>query len=201
MGKRQKPQTGGKPLARLSKSIVKEVAQYAQLLGGGLAKPSRKFMGEMLLGLTLSGGVMLSQAARRLVSFEDITFHALHKKLCRGLKSSGWCAMDAQWNYLEHVKMFLPSSAVIACDLGDITKPRSRKMPGLRTVRDGSTGALKKGWWLVEIEAVCRRGPHLALWLELFSVARGSYKSQRTTVESAITFIVERIGRGQCVPR
>jgi hypothetical protein len=68
-------------------------------------------------------------------------------------------------------------------------------MPGLRTVRDGSTGKLGKGWWLVEIEAVFgKKGRHLPLWLELFSVGRRGYKSQRDLVQRAVETVVRHIG-------
>ena len=129
---------------------------------------------------------MLSEAARCLAPFESATFHALHKRLCGGLRSAGWCAADVQDNYLALADAFLPVTAVIACGYGDITKPRSRKMPGLRTVRDGSSSVLRNGW--------CKYGRHAPLLLELFSVGWGAYKSQRTMIEAVITFIAKRIG-------
>ncbi|MCI0406022.1 MAG: transposase, partial [candidate division Zixibacteria bacterium] len=52
------------------------------------------------------------------------------------------------------------------------------------------------GWWLIEIEAIFgKKGRHLPLWLELFSVARRGYKSQRTLVQKAIGELVSHIGR------
>jgi hypothetical protein len=144
----------------------------------------------------MAGNVMLSEIARKLVPFRGITFHALHKALCRGLKSPRWAAWPIQERYLKQVCTSLGRERVIACDLGDITKPRVRRMPGIQTVHDGSTGELKKGWWLLEMEAI--HGPgrkHLPLWLELFSVSRRGYKSQWMIIEKAIRTVVEGIGR------
>jgi hypothetical protein len=150
----------------------------------------------MMLGLTMSGSVMLSEVARKLHGLRAITFHALHKGLCRGLKSRGWSALPMQERYLQQIRPVLPSNALIAFDLGDVTKPRARKMPGLRTVMDGSEGGLKKGWLLIEVEAIFgKKGRHLPLWLELFSVGRRGYKSQRALVEQAITTIVRHLGK------
>jgi hypothetical protein len=148
----------------------------------------------MTLGLTMSGSVMLSEVARKLKPLKTIRFHALHKGLCRGLKSQQWSALPVQEAYLGQAAGLIPSNRFIACDLGDITKPSAHKMPGLRIVRDGSTGQLKKGWWLVEIEAIFGKGNHLPLWLELFSVSRKGYKSQRAMVEAAISTIIRFIG-------
>ena len=184
------------PLARLSKAIVSQVGSFTQTLGEACPKPSRKFIHRMTLGLVMSGSVLLSEAARKLQPLRAISFHASHKGLCRGLKSRRWAALPVQEAYLRFVAPFLPRKRIIACDMGDITKPSGRKMPGLRTVRDGSTGRLKKGWWLVEIEAFFGKGMHLPLWLELFSVNRRCYKSQRSMVEDAITMLVRCLGTG-----
>ena len=182
------------PHHRLSKAILSQVGQFVQTLGEACPKPSRKFLYGMTLGLAMSGDVKLSEVARKLKPLKTIRFHALHKGLCRGLKSKQWSALPVQESYLRRATDIVPSNRFIACDLGDITKPSARKMPGLRTVRDGSTGRLKKGWWLVEIEAVFGKGKHLPLWLELFSVSRKGYKSQRAMVEAAISTIIRFIG-------
>ena len=182
------------PHHRLSKAILSQVGQFVQTLGEACPKPSRKFLYGMTMGLAMSGSVVLSEVARKLKPLKTIRFHALHKGLCRGLKSKQWSALPVQESYLRQAAGIVPSNRLIACDLGDITKPSARKMPGLRTVRDGSTGILKKGWWLVEIEAVFGKGKHLPLWLELFSVSRKGYKSQRAMVEAAISTIIRFIG-------
>lgn len=182
------------PHHRLSKAILSQVGQFVQTLGEACPKPSRKFLYGMTLGLAMSGSVLLSEVARKLKPLKTIRFHALHKGLCRGLKSKQWSALPVQEAYLGQAAGLIPGKRFIACDLGDITKPSARKMPGLRIVRDGSTGQLKKGWWLVEIEAIFGKGKHIPLWLELFSVSRRGYKSQRAMVEASISTIIRFIG-------
>jgi hypothetical protein len=182
------------PLTRLSKAILSQVGEFVQTLGEACPKPSRKFLYEMTLGLTMSGSILLSEVARKLKALKPITFHALHKGLCRNLKSKRWSALPVEQGYLKKVAKHLAANTFVAVDLGDITKPRARKMPGLRTVRDGSTKTLKKGWWLVEIEAIFGKGNHLPLWLELFSVSRKGYKSQRFLIQQAIATLVQHLG-------
>jgi hypothetical protein len=149
----------------------------------------------MTLGLALAGNVMLSEVGRKLAPFRGITFHALHKGLCRGLKSPRWAAWPVQESYLDYVRKSLGKERVIACDLGDIPKPRVRRMPGIQTVRDGSTGEFKRGWHLLEVEAIVGKGKrHIPLWLELFSVSRRGYKSTWTIIEKGIRTVVECVG-------
>lgn len=183
------------PPIRLSKAILSQVGSFVHTLGEACPKPSRKFLYQMTLGMSMSGSVLLSEVARKLKPLKSIRFHALHKGLCRNLKSKQWSALPVEEAYLKEVSRHLPGNAFVAVDLGDITKPRARKMPGLRTVRDGSTSTLKKGWWLVEIEAIFGKGKHhLPLWLELFSVGRRGFKSQRFLVQQAIAVLVQHLG-------
>jgi Transposase DDE domain len=181
---------------RLSQEIITDFRCAIQTVGAGCPKPSQKFLWSVTLGLAMAGNVMVSEVARKLIPFRGITFHALHKGLCRGLKSPRWGAWPVQEAYLKQAGRHLGRNRVIACDLGDITKPRVRRMPGIQTVRDGSTGQMKKGWWLLEIEAMHGQGrKHLPLWLELFSVSRRGYKSQWVLIEKAIRTLVEQMGR------
>jgi len=181
--------------SRLSRVIITGIRANVQKLVEGIPKPSQRFLVGMLLGLVMAEGIMLSEVARRLLNFRGITFHALHKGLSRGLKSTQWGAMAVQEAYLRTVKQKLGKERLIACDLGDITKPGASDMPGLKTVRDGSTGELKKGWHLLEIEAITgKKKRHVPLWLELFSVGRRGYKSTWAVIEAAIRELVEQIG-------
>ena len=83
------------PSHRLSKAIVSQVGEFVQTLGEDCAKPSRKFLRAMLLGMAMSGSVLLSESTRKIKSLTTLTFHAQHKKLCRGLKSKQWAAERA----------------------------------------------------------------------------------------------------------
>jgi hypothetical protein len=178
---------------QLSTHLITKIQGYGFALSGKIPRPSRKFLCGMMLGLVMADCVFLSEIARELHHFRDITFHALHKGLCQNLKSPQWAVGPVQEAYLKHVSSTLKNDAVIACDLGDITKPSARKMPGLKTVRDGSTGELRKGWWLMEIEAVMGK-KHVPLWLELFSVGRRPYKSTWMAIEAAVVSVVKQLG-------
>ena len=181
---------------KVSKQILAGLDGGIQTIAGRVPKPSQKFLRRMLLGMTLAGSVLLSEVARQPVASHGITFHAAHKQLSSNLKSAQWGAVAVQNAYLEGASEHLDKDRMIAVDLGDITKLYARKMPQLSTVRDGSTGALKKGWWLLEAEALT--GPkhqrHVPLWLELFTIGKRKYQSIWTVIENAIRSMAGRIG-------
>jgi hypothetical protein len=64
----------------------------------------------------------------------------------------------------------------------------------MATVRDGSTGQLKSGWWLLEVEAINKFNKHIPLWLELFSVSQKKFKSFRYVTEKAIFHLATLLG-------
>jgi hypothetical protein len=57
----------------------------------------------------------------------------------------------------------------ITLDLSDIAKPLATKMDYLASVRDGSTGQLVNGYWLVELYASVSRKNPVPILLEPFS--------------------------------
>jgi hypothetical protein len=181
---------------RLSKKILAGLTAGIQKVAAKCPKPSRTFLRRMLLGMMMAGSVLLSEVARQPVASRGITFHATHKGLSAGLKSPRWGAMSVQDGYLKEASRILDKDRFIAVDLGDITKPRSRKMPQIQTVRDGSTGELKKGWWLLEAEALTgkKHRRHVPLWLELFTIGKRKYQSTWTVIENAVGSLVRQIG-------
>lgn len=181
---------------KVSKQILAGLKGSIQRISQAIAKPSQKFLQRMLLGMTMAGSVMLSEVARQPVAAHGITFHAAHKQLSANLKSTQWGAWAVQKAYMDMASSHLDRDRLIAVDLGDITKLYAKKMPQLSTVRDGSTGELKKGWWLLEAEALTgsKHQRHVPLWLELFTIGKRKYQSIWTVIENAIHSMVERIG-------
>ena len=181
---------------KVSKQILARLTESAQKISDSIAKPSQRFLKRMLLGMTVAGSVLLSEVARQPVAAHGISFHAAHKQLSHNLKSTQWGAVAVQNAYLDEASLHLDNDRMIAVDLGDITKLYARKMPQLSTVRDGSTGELKKGWWLLEAEALtgAKHQRHVPLWLELFTIGKRKYQSIWTVIENAVRSMVDRIG-------
>ena len=74
----------------------------------------------------------------------------------------------------------------IILDLSDIAKPLARKMDYLATVRDGSSGQLVNGYWLVELYASLSRKNPVPMVLEPFSHEEPCSAGQNPVVFNAV---------------
>ena len=178
---------------KMSETIIQQLTGYVNCLTADCYKPTKKLFKDVLLGMVTSKNVMVSEIARPFYN-NAISFRAVHKRLARGISNLRWNWESIHKNYLKQVSPSIKENTLIAVDIGDITKTRAKKMPKMTTVRDGSTGLLKKGWWLVEIEAMAKKGKHIPLWLQLFSVNQKKFKSFRYVVEHSISQLVNILG-------
>jgi len=178
---------------KLSNVIIQQLTGYVNCLTDGCYKPTQKLFKNVLWGMIASKNVMVSEITRSVLA-NTTTFRAVHKRLCSGISNNRWSESVVHKNYLRQISASIKKNTLIAVDIGDITKTRAKKMPKMTTVRDGSTGLLKKGWWLVEVEAMNKMGKHIPLWLELFSVKQKRFKSFRYVVENAISQLVKILG-------
>jgi len=80
----------------------------------------------------------------------------------------------------------------IILDLSDIAKPLARKMEYLATVRDGSSGELVNGYWLVELYASLSRKNPVPIVLEPFSHEEPCSPGQNPVVRNAVHTVFER---------
>jgi hypothetical protein len=86
---------------------------------------------------------------------------------------------------------FFRDDTPIILDLSDIAKPFAKKMDYLATVRDGSTGKLVNGYWLVELYASLGRKNPVPVLLEPFSHEEPDSPGQNPVVIKAVRKIFE----------
>ena len=97
-------------------------------------------------------------------------------------------------NFENNVKQVLPEvwlpyfqdDTAITLDLSDLTKPLAKKMDYLATVRDGSTGELINGYWLLEIYASLSCKNPVPILLEPFSHEEPCSPGQNPVVLAAV---------------
>ena len=89
---------------------------------------------------------------------------------------------------------FIKDDTPIILDLSDLAKPYAKKMDYLATVRDGSTGELVNGYWLVELYASLSRKNPVPVLLEPFSHQEPEGPGQNPVVIKAIHKIFELTG-------
>ena len=83
----------------------------------------------------------------------------------------------------------------IILDLSDVAKPLAKKMDYLATVRDGSTGKLVNGYWLVEVYASLSCKNPVPILLEPFSHEEPYSPGQNPVVLKAVHKIFKLTGK------
>jgi hypothetical protein len=86
---------------------------------------------------------------------------------------------------------FMQDETPIILDLSDIAKPLAKKMEYLATVRDGSSGQLVNGYWVVELYASVSCKNPVPIMLEPFSHEEPCSPGQNPIVLNAVHKVFE----------
>ena len=169
----------------LMESVSANLHGFLKNTGKNLSLPDKKFLRDAVIGLLRSGKPIVCQMARHLPDQRTKFLSRLDRLEAHLVKNNDFgskvkAALPQAW--LPFVQDYTP----IILDLSDIAKPFAEKMDYLATVRDGSTGQLVNGYWLVELYAsLSRRNPAPVL-LEPFSHEQPYSPGQNPVVLAAV---------------
>lgn len=148
----------------LMESLSSNLHGFLDQIQGNLSVPEKKFLRDGFIGLVRAGHPIVCQMARE-VPNQGSKYTTRVKRLDLHLTDEN--------DFDDRVKERLPTLWVplvredtpIILDLSDIAKPLATQMDYLATVRDGSTGKLVNGYWLVEMYAsIGRKIPFRSFW-------------------------------------
>jgi len=174
----------------LMDSISSNLHSFLKQIGKNLSVPDKKFLRDGLIGLIRSGKPVVCQMARHLPNQQTKFLSRLDRLESHLTKDSDFdnkIKAELPANWLPFIKDDTP----IILDLSDIAKPFAKKMDYLATVRDGSTGQLVNGYWLVELYASLSRKNPVPILLEPFSHEEPDSPGQNPVVIKAIHKIFE----------
>ena len=183
----------------LMEAVSANLNSFLQPIGENLSKPQKKFLHDGLIGLLRAGRPIVCRMARKLPDRRT-------KFLSRLDRMEG--NLNRQSDIDEKLKAALPElwlplvrdDTPIILDLSDIAKPLARKMDYLATVRDGSTGQLVNGYWLVELYASVSRKNPVPILLEPFSHEQPLCRGQNPVIIDAVREVFDLTeGRGVLV--
>ncbi len=174
----------------LMESISSNLHNFLKKTAKNLSLPDKKFLRDGFIGLLRAGQPIVCQMARRLPNQRTKFISRLDRLDQHLVKDS---------NFDNNVKEALPQlwlpyfqdDTPIILDLSDIAKPFAKKMDYLATVRDGSTGELVNGYWLVELYASLSRKNPVPVLLEPFSHEEPYSPGQNPVVLKAVHKIFE----------
>jgi hypothetical protein len=177
----------------LMESISSNLHNYLKKIGNNLSVPDKKFLRDSLVGLIRCGEPIVCQMARHLPNQRTKFLSRLDRLESHLVTDSGFdnkikSVLPGIW------LPFIQDDTPIILDLSDIAKPLAKKMDYLATVRDGSTGELVNGYWLVELYASLTRKNPVPVLLEPFSHEEPYSPGQNPVVLAAVDKIFELTG-------
>jgi hypothetical protein len=177
----------------LMESISSNLHGFLKKITHNLSVPDRKFLRDGLIGLIRSGKPIVCQMARQLPNQRTRFLSRLDRLEDHLVKHSNFDSkIKAE---LPQVWLaFIKDDTPIILDLSDIAKPFAKQMDYLATVRDGSTGKLVNGYWVVELYASLSRKNPVPVLLEPFSHEEPYSPGQNPVVLAAVHKIFELTG-------
>ena len=169
----------------LMESISSNLHGFLKTIGNNLSVPDKKFLRDSLIGLLRCGKPVVCQMARQLPDQRTKFLSRLDRLEAHLVKDSDFD--DKLKNASPQVWLpFVQEDTPIILDLSDLAKPLAKKMDYLATVRDGSTGELVNGYWLVELYASLSRKNPVPVLLEPFSHEEPCSPGQNPVVLAAV---------------
>ncbi len=174
----------------LMESISSNLHNFLKIIGNNLSVPDKKFLRDSTIGLIRCGKPIVCQMARHLPNQRTRFLSRLDRLEAHLVKESEFD--DEVKSALPEVWLpFVHDDTPIILDLSDIAKPLAKKMDYLATIRDGSTGELVNGYWLVELYASLSRKNPVPVLLEPFSHQEPYSPGQNPVVLAAVDKIFE----------
>jgi hypothetical protein len=174
----------------LMESVSANLHNFLKNIGKNLSLPDKKFLRDGVIGLLRSGKPIVCQMARHLPDQRTKFLSRLDRLEAHLVNNSDFdnkvkAALPQAW------LPFVQDDTPIILDLSDIAKPFAEKMDYLATVRDGSTGELVNGYWLVELYASLSRKNPVPVLLEPFSHEEPYSAGQNPVVLAAVDKILK----------
>jgi hypothetical protein len=177
----------------LMESISSNLYNFLKIIGNNLSLPDKKFLRDSTIGLIRCGQPIVCQMARHLPNQQTKFVSRLDRLDQHLLKNS-----DFDNNVKEALPrvwlLYFRDDTPIILDLSDLAKRLAKKMDYLATVRDGSTGELVNGYWLLELYASLSRKNPVPILLEPFSHQEPYSPGQNPVVLEAIHKVFELTG-------
>ena len=167
--------------------------EFAKKMAEGFGKIQRNFIRQMLLGITKSESVLLTEIARN--SINGVMVKKSVERFSRQLRK--FDSEKFEKNRIDLTVEILPENKMYLVDDSEVVKPCAKKMELLEYVRDGSDGGkLKPGYHLSEIVAVDKNRQPVSVFSKLYSVAETRFESANTITQQAISKVVKTVGNG-----
>ncbi len=170
-----------------------KLSMFSGNLSHALPKTARRFVNEMVYGVTCHQSVLLSEVTRSLG--EPIPFIKTENRLCRQLKRPG-LGSSVRSAVLREGSSRIDDDTLIILDISDIAKKYARKMEHLARVRDGSEGVIANGYWTMNVAGASVGNKQIIpLYGELYSQNSSDFISENHEILQAVALVSEAVDR------
>lgn len=179
-------------ISQINYKLQEQIKNFSGKLSGGLNKTGGRFIAQAIYGILKRKSVRLSNIARSLN--ESIPLIKTENRLSRQLNREGLDTCISK-SIIEESSKRIKKETLLVLDLSDIRKNYAEKMEYLTKVRDGSTGEIVKGYWLLEIIGFNKKQSELLpLYSELYSSISPKFVSENVEIFDAIDLVRDSIG-------
>lgn len=173
--------------------VKRKAISLLNKLKSELSRPIKKFILEMTLGMQMTGSCNANLIAGVLQEETEVK-HTI-KRLHRMLLNSKILRLANKLSLKQAAKK-ISEATILALDGGDISHQYGKKFEKAATVRDGSSGELRSGYWLNQISGynpgVKETFPVL---LSIYSTLEEGFKSANNETFKIADKVVDRIGK------
>jgi hypothetical protein len=172
--------------------VKKKAYSLISKLDSEISKPIKKFILEMSFGMLMTGSSNANLIASKLKESEVIR-HTL-KRLQRMLLHSQILRLGNKLSLVESLKKIC-SETILALDGGDISHQYGKKFEKSAKVKDGSSGELRRGYWLNQVSGYNPSTREtFPILLNIYSVLESGFKSVNTETFKIAESLVNKIG-------
>ena len=179
----------------ITNEMKRESVNFSKKMSKGLSKPNKKFIGDMIYGISASKDIKISKIAGQL--HESIKLDNTIERLCLHLESFD-AKEKTNENYYKHIRTMIPDYPIGIFDDSDITKIYGKKFEDLDLVKDGSAlkEIYKPGYHMCNAVVLTKNMKQPApVYSKVYSSKSKDFKSANTETYKSIDAFRECVKR------
>ncbi len=174
-------------------SLKRKIVNFSKKICKGTSKPVMKFITDMFVGISECQKVHLSDIARALK--ENISLKKTIERLSRNLSNIPEMHKIFE-NYLKEINEDINDRSIVIIDGSEVVKPASKALEKMCQVRDGSTGEIKEGYWMLEMMILSNKHKMpLPIYSKIYSTKEKDYVSEDDEVLKGLKQIEKKVSK------
>ena len=179
----------------ITNEMKRESVNFSKKMSKGLSKPNKKFIGDMIYGISASKDIKITKIAGQL--HEKIKIDNTIERLCLHLERFD-DKDKINENYYKHIRTMIPDYPIGIFDDSDITKEYGKKFEDLDLVKDASDskGEYKPGYHMCNAIVLSKNMKQPApVYSKIYSSKSKDFESSNVETYKSIEAFRKCVGR------